>query len=460
MTSFIYVQIGLLAFYIVLVCILEKDIKLFNPIILMPIVYFVEYGASSLYMVLDPSNFWGFDFYSLPIINKGLLFINGVFLFFILGYYSVNYNKHIKSFTAKLINKIPDINNYTIQIKNLTLLLIILLIVGWIARILVIKTGGYYHTESGDINAVRQSASYTFYSQYIAMGSLFPIVALALIFSEWLKSNKKQYLFISFVFLLLEVAYALPSGSKERILLPLAIILFLYSLKKKLPIIPLILFVVLFMFFVFPFVGIYRSIVLSGNMIKDLQLVSFFYCRLFGHIQTSLNGIFYSIFGERFNYSIIVSTIVERTPLVCDFKYGYTYVIFLISLIPRILWPGKPGIADFANDFGRDYGFISPVDYTTSVDMTWVGEMFINFGWFGVIVGFFYGLFYRTIYDYFMRNRKLSPLAVILYVFTLYYMLRGGMFAAQFGGLLKLYIVIFIIFSPFLQKTDNKSVSK
>ena len=457
MTSLIYLQVAMLAFYIVFVFVLEKDIKLFNPIILMPIVYFIEYGASSLYMVLDPSHFWRFDFYSLPIINKGLLFVNGVFIFFILGYYSVNYNKHIKSLTAKLINRIPDINNYTIQVKNLTMLLITLLIIGWISRILVMKTGGYYHIESGGSYIERSDTSF---SQYIGIGSLFPIVALALLFSEWLKSNKAKYLFISLVFLLVEVVYALPSGSKERILLPIAIVLFLYSLKKKLPIVPLILSVALFMFFISPFVGIYRSITLSGHMIKDIQFVSFLYFRLFENIGVALNSIFYYIFGERFNYSIVVSRIVDQTPFIWDFKYGYTYFIFLISIIPRILWPGKPLIAAQANDFGRDYGFLYPTDYSTSIDMSWVGEMFINFGWYGVIVGFIYGLFYRTLYDYFMRNRKLTSLSVILYVFTLYYMIRGGMFAVQFAGLLKLYIVTFIVFAPFLQKIDSKSVNR
>ena len=456
MIFFIYLQVALLAFYIILVFFLERDIKLFNPIILMPVVYFINFGVSTLYMVSTPAGFWKFDFYDLEIINKGLLFANLVFIFFILGYYSPNYDKNIKVFVNNLINKIPNINSYTLQIRNFTMILIILLILGWLARVLVIMVGGYYHIEAG-ANQIKQSEYYTSYSQYITIGSMFPLIALALVFSEWLKSNKRIYLFMSSGFLLMEVLYALPSGSKERILLPTSIILFLYSLKKKLPLVPLIVSVALFVLFVFPFVGIYRNVVLSGDVVKDFELVSFLYTRLFEHIGIELNNIFYFIFAERLNYSILVSSIVHKTPFVWDFKYGYTYLLIFVSIIPRILWPGKPGIASFGNIFGRDYGFISPVDYTTSVAMTWVGEMFINFGWAGIVCGFLYGLFYRIIYNYFMKDEKLTPLAAIFYVLTLYYMLRGDMFALQFGGLLKILLVVTMVFMPFMKKVKVQS---
>ncbi|OGI06678.1 MAG: hypothetical protein A3I68_06225 [Candidatus Melainabacteria bacterium RIFCSPLOWO2_02_FULL_35_15] len=454
MTFFIYLQVALLAFYIILILFLEKGIKLFNPIILISIIYFINFGVSTLYMISMPEGFWKFDFYDLAIINKGLLFSNLVFIFFILGYYSPNYDKNIKSFVNNLINKIPNINNYTLEIKNLILVLIILLIFGWIARMTSIMVGGYYHIESG-ANPIKQSEYYTSYSQYITIGSMFPLIALVLIFSEWLKNNKKGYLLLSIVSFLLEILYALPSGSKERILLPVSIILFLYSLKKKFPVVPLIGSILLFIFFVFPFVGIYRTVILSGDMIKDFQVVSFLYIRLFENIGLTLNNIFYYIFADRFNYSIIVSSVVHKTPLVWDFKYGYTYAIFFISLIPRILWPGKPGIATFGNQFGRDYGFISPVDYSTSVGMSWVGEMFINFGWFGILTGFFYGLFYRTIYNYFMKDGKLTTLSAIFYVLTLYHIIRGSTFALLFGGLLKILFIFVLISAPFLKKVKR-----
>ena len=451
MIFFIYLQVALLAFYIILVFFLEKDIKLFNPIILISIVYFINFGIPTLYMISSPAGFWKFDFYDFEVINKGLIFANLVFVFFILGYYSPSYDKNIKNFVNNLINKIPNINSYTMEIRNLTMILIILLIFGWISRMISIMVGGYYHIEAG-ANQIKQSENYTSYSQYITIGSMFPLIALALVFSEWLKNNKWTYLFMSSIFLLMEVLYALPSGSKERILLPISIVLFLYSLKKKLPLVPLIVSVALFVLFVFPFVGIYRNVVLSGDVVKDFELVSFLYFRLFEHMGETINNIFYYVFADRLNYTIVVSSIVHKTPFVWDFKYGYTYLLIFISIVPRILWPGKPGIASFGNVFGRDYGFISPVDYTTSVAMTWVGEMFLNFGWAGIICGFFYGLFYRTIYNYFMKDEKLTPLAAIFYVLTLYYMMRGDMFALQFSGLLKILLVVFVVFMPFMKK--------
>ncbi len=457
MVFLIYLQIALLASFVIFVFFMEgKNVKLFNPPILISIIYLIEYGVSTLYMVSDPAHFWRYDFYEIGIVNKGLLFVNLVFILFLLGYYSPKYSIGIRNWIVKIIDKIPDINKYTIQIKNLILMIVILLIAGWTARILVILCGGYYHIESGNAQAVK-SEFYDTYSQYLVMGSLLPTIALSLIFSEWLTKNKQSYLFVSVLFLLLEILYALPSGSKERILLPISLVLFMYSLKKKLPIIPLLITVVLFILFVFPFVGIYRNIVLSGNVFNDMLLVSYIYFQLFENFGVTISEIFNYIFADRFNFSIVISAIVEKTPAVWDFKYGYTYFIFFLSIIPRIIWPDKPGIAIYGNEFGRMYGFISPVDFGTSIDMGWVGEMFVNFGWFGIVCGFFYGLFYRVIYEYFIRDGRFTPLSGIFYVLTLYYMLRGGMFALQFSGLMKILLVVCIILLPFARRVKRRT---
>ncbi|OGI19106.1 MAG: hypothetical protein A3B68_07905 [Candidatus Melainabacteria bacterium RIFCSPHIGHO2_02_FULL_34_12] len=458
MQLYIFLKILFLLLPIIIVLIKDKEFRLYNPALILSIIYFFEFGLSSIYMIIDPSLLDNTDI-GLEELNTGLVFIDLVIVFFLLGYYSSYFNPTIKNLTTVLCKKIPSLSAYELNIKNMPLLLLILLFVGWISRIILFSAGAYYHTEV-DVNPIITIPKFKLISQIIGNGSIFPIVALNLCFVEWMKKKGINYLLSSLVMLAVEILYALPSGSKERIVFPVLLIIFLYSLKSKLPVLPLSTGIFFFVFFVFPFVSIYRSIYLTGNINIDIPKTFALYQDLFGGFNLNvLNGILTNLFAERLNYAHIVSVIVNYTPYVWDFKLGFTYLFFLISLIPRIFWPGKPDISFYMNDFGRDYGFLHPSDFTTSIDMTWVGEMFINFGWFGILVAFAYGWFYQIIYSYFCRFNKMTTLTAILYALLLYYMVRGGTFTIQFGGVIKTLFVIILIFYPFMRK-KNKTRGK
>lgn len=450
MNNLIYFKVFVLFLFIVFVFIKEKGVKFYHPAVLISIIYFIEFGVSTLYMTLFPLEFL-YGGFEPKLINEGLNFVIFVFIVFLMGFYAPYYNKDIKNLVIAIVKKIPNVNNYVIQIKNFPLVIILLLTFGWIARLILIKLGVYLHAEAGYVAS--KISGFRLYAQYLNIGSLFPMIALALTFFEWIKNPKnKIFLFLSLFLLSLEIAYALPTGSKERVLAPIFIILILYTLRYKMAIIPFLIAIVFFGLFVFPLTSIFRFIY-SGDIVGDFQEAFSMYLQLFNSSNLEvLSGIMFMTFGERFNYIDVVSRVVHYTPQIWDFKLGYSYFLFFIGLIPRVFWHNKPDIAVYGNDFGHDYGFLYPGDTTTSVDMTWVGEMFINFGWYGIIVAFMYGLLYQTIYSYFMRYGKLSSFGVILYSLGLFYMVRGGLFAAQFGGLLKIWLVLFLISAPLLSK--------
>ena len=453
MQNLIFIKIFILSLLFLIVVFREKKIRFYHPAILVAFVYVMEYGIPALYMTISPGEFMEYSrFLYSDILSNGLSFVVLTLLFFLLGFYSPYYNKHLKKLVVYCLKKIPNSNNYVIEIRNLPMIIILLLIFGWIARIFLIKTGAYFHAETGmDIELPQ---GFALYSQYLSIISLFPIVAICLLFSEWIKKVKDyKYLLFTVMLIILEVLYALPSGSKERVIFPLFLLIAIYSLKKKIPVLTILITSAFALLFVFPFNEIYRNITRTGDVISDCQYAFNIYLRTFTRFDSySLDHLFFGIFGERLNFAVVVGSIVENTPRIWDFKMGYTYFLFFISLVPRIIWPSKPGIASFANDFGRDYGFISPSDYTTSIAMSWIGEMFINFGWLGILVAFCYGLLYQTIYSYFLRSERISTLSIYLYSFSLYYMVRGDMFAEQFSGLLKIFTVVIFLFYPFLKK--------
>ncbi len=82
-----------------------------------------------------------------------------------------------------------------------------------------------------------------------------------------------------------------------------------------------------------------------------------------------------------------VAYIYSMTPSEVPYQYGKTYSFFLVSFIPRIIWPDKP-LAGSANGFyAVTYGVTSEEGAkTTTFGVSILGEAFINFGWAGVIL--------------------------------------------------------------------------
>jgi len=73
------------------------------------------------------------------------------------------------------------------------------------------------------------------------------------------------------------------------------------------------------------------------------------------------------------------------------YLHGQTLQYLAFAFVPRMLWPEKPVIAKgqwFAFQIGQ--AFEDPEGgYTNSVNMTVPGELYLNFGWVGVVIGCF-----------------------------------------------------------------------
>lgn len=90
---------------------------------------------------------------------------------------------------------------------------------------------------------------------------------------------------------------------------------------------------------------------------------------------------------SRMNHLAICSVVAGQTPNGgVSYWYGESLELGIYSFIPRILWPGKPGMS-VANHFGRKYGIISITDESTTINVTWTVEMYMNFGWPGLVFG-------------------------------------------------------------------------
>jgi hypothetical protein len=77
---------------------------------------------------------------------------------------------------------------------------------------------------------------------------------------------------------------------------------------------------------------------------------------------------------------------VRRTPDEVPYWDGATYRSLVGFAIPRVLWPDKPQ-KSLGQDLGHRYGYIAETDRTTSIDLPFLVEFYLNFGEQGVIWG-------------------------------------------------------------------------
>jgi hypothetical protein len=96
----------------------------------------------------------------------------------------------------------------------------------------------------------------------------------------------------------------------------------------------------------------------------------------------------------RMNRLTTLVEVIDLTPNPQPYRYGSTYTPLLTKWIPRILWENKPR-ETLGNDWVRAYGLASPHDYAYSYNLPWIAEMYMNFGFLGVLgVSFLIGLLF------------------------------------------------------------------
>ena len=72
-------------------------------------------------------------------------------------------------------------------------------------------------------------------------------------------------------------------------------------------------------------------------------------------------------------------TLIDRSG---KLYYGSTYLALLTSPVPRQWWPEKPGLADYMKDFSSPSRPMGEMGMIT----TFIGELYLNFGYVGVVI--------------------------------------------------------------------------
>jgi hypothetical protein len=152
---------------------------------------------------------------------------------------------------------------------------------------------------------------------------------------------------------------------------------------------------------------------------------------------------------QRLDNRGLFSEVMYRTPNTVPYWYGVSYVDSLFKFVPRIVWPGKPA-EDMGQAFAHRYGIIDPNDATTSWNLPWMVEFYVNFGIIGVIVGMLLiGLAFAGL------QRLMEPAAPDIWSLVCAVFIYSGLFRVDsnfslvFGGALYSFVLLWLL-STFL----------
>jgi hypothetical protein len=116
--------------------------------------------------------------------------------------------------------------------------------------------------------------------------------------------------------------------------------------------------------------------------------------------------------ANRIGYLNTFAYVAYTTPRQIPYLDGASYEALLVSPIPRVIWPDKPQ-KELGQSFPHRYGLLDPWDTTTSFNLPYIVELYINSGWFGVLTGMFIiGVVYRVVNA--LVNRPFVPAGTIL----------------------------------------------
>lgn len=290
---------------------------------------------------------------------------------------------------------------------GLAAVLLPLLGIGWAARLASLASDRYFHLSS--VTPVRTGATW-----FLDATSGLPLLALAFLAVHALSSGSpRRHRAWLLVLTLVELGWSIPTGSRSRIVDVLLVLLVVrYYVSGKLPSLRIAVVGALVMVFVvFPFGATYRALDFRASVSVALFSATSETAR--GGIDRTLASGTEAV--ARLSDISAVARLVDQGRDRIELAPGESFLWAIQGVVPRALYPDKPDPGRFGNDFGRAYGFIDASNYRTAIAVTQPGEVYLNGGWLGILIGMpLLGGLYRLVSDY-LRARSSDPGVLALY---------------------------------------------
>ena len=134
------------------------------------------------------------------------------------------------------------------------------------------------------------------------------------------------------------------------------------------------------------------------------------------HPEKLLNADHFFLSFVRFNQGIMIGNAMAKVPTHEAFAKGEVLLSFVYPFVPRLLWPNKPQTGGYANI--HRYTTL-PQSENTSMNLSPLGEGYVNFGYAGIVFALLYGLLLGGIFRYVFQVSARIP-SLILWLPMLY----------------------------------------
>ncbi|MBO1223362.1 MAG: hypothetical protein JYX80_02930 [Candidatus Scalindua sediminis] len=310
-------------------------------------------------------------------------------------------------------------------------------ICGIFAKYFQITTGSFYHLN----RTFYQFDNYDIFVLITFFSDYFVIAGLLLLFVGF-KKKKLRYLWTGYCIIAIELVLSIMSG---RRLLVLQLIIQLFVLKMssgwRLNTRTIVILVAI-VIFVIPVLGRYSTLLYDQAPTKittianmRMRLSTAYQEKSFKKKIDEVVSRLGDIRGPAAVYSCIPETI--------EYQYGKTYRHLLWFFIPRIVWHDKPDPREIA-----EYTRIAIPHDAGSSPLSWVGESYLNFSWYGVfMIGCLMAFITRRLDRWFLPRIQTNVLWAVLWA-TLSFRLvwvGGQEFMDLFNEFLRMFIMMYLI---------------
>jgi hypothetical protein len=387
--------------------VVRNRFDLFEIIYPVAFLYFLFFGIRTIYLLNNQEK--AISFFFVPeATNRALLYTIAGFSALFLGYYS-RFSEKITKHLPK-INFNPD-NRRTIQV------IIILYVIGMLSR-------GFFFLIG------RRLTGPSVYNliDYVFIFCQWSFILAVIFYFSKIRKHIGAFFFLWFIFLPVEVFFTFLRPGKAYFL-PIFFGPFMayHYLRKKIHPSCLIIPILIMLLFVAPIIPTIRSIAwqgLSPKLGTFLSDVGYIYTEVSKSLSTltpseHLQAIYHE-FMNRIHGIDSLTTVIRYTPEAIDFQYGRTLFATFGFLIPQFIRENT--FLKFLDieilSLGRRLGSIyyGIPDDIAGIAITQIGELYLNFHIFGVLIGMFLlGIFYKTFYLYFIRKNS-HPFSLFIYI--------------------------------------------
>tara|TARA_B100000963_G_scaffold91149_1_gene78450 strand:+ start:1159 stop:2514 length:1356 start_codon:yes stop_codon:yes gene_type:complete len=363
--------------------------------------------------------------------NKAILALFLALFFFQLGYY----------LTKKSI-KIPSKFPQNFKNRRVNFCLAIFIFIGYVSFLILINNNGGLRSFVENIETFRAGGlvgqGFLIYPATRLMSISVCIYLIYILSNKFIPGNNKK----TFVIIILSLIPSYFMGFRSFLIIPFISFSLIYNYAYRKFSIKSIFLSFSALIILFTSLGIYRAIPKDININYNALI----------NIAKEKPQLVYS-FLVRSKGTEVLASVIKDMEDNGNYELGYKSAIEMSTIIiPKSIWKNKPipSSIRFTNRFFGDllnYKRNVFKDDWSGISPTILGELFWNFGWFGITLGMFVlGLIYKIIYLTFLRNKHNNFVLLIYALIFPSLCLSAESFQGYFNGLsLDFYFFIFTL---------------